>query len=245
MTIEQLWCCVLIAIGYLEDVAAITTSGFLTQMSLMNMSNDTSRAILAQAVVDDILGLQATFLRIYQMLLKAPEGAGILYRLDEEAETLKGIKCPNIPKSSDKLPVILVESCIPADNSGFETQLDCENAYDAYVRWCQPIICHTVMPKPRYLAAMQVMAAIGGMYSIFNLFAFAILRRLCCQLEKLIQVSDIRLPTMLVPSTLCAFRVPLCIAWCRRHRQGALGAAHMPPPCPNVNREGNMQCGVV
>jgi hypothetical protein len=43
------------------------------------------------------------------------------------------------------------------------------------VEWCQPVFCHEIKEKEGYLKAMQIMAAIGGMYSIVTLFCVTII----------------------------------------------------------------------
>jgi hypothetical protein len=76
-------------------------------------------------------------------------------------------------------PMELVEYCayqLPGGQS--EMHRGCPSPYEAYKQWCAPLVCQELDRKPPYIQAMQIMAAIGGIYSIMTMFIIGVLWRL-------------------------------------------------------------------
>lgn len=44
-----------------------------------------------------------------------------------------------------------------------------EFAYDAYIQWCGPSLCHQVSPKKTYIQVLQVASALGGLWGLVTL----------------------------------------------------------------------------
>ena len=179
--------CPFFFVGIIED-AAISAKSKILSSRLANLTVEDRLA-----GVDRVISLQAAFLRIFQMLLQAPEGSSVLYRWDEHARAEGSVSCPKMPEPA-QLPVKLQELCATNGSVGFELIPNCTKPYEAYLQWCQPVVCHIVSHKSGYLTAMQIMAAIGGMYSIFTLFVFAILWRICRHIEEWISLPALRIP---------------------------------------------------
>jgi hypothetical protein len=71
--------------------------------------------------------------------------------------------CPDLPSNTQTL----VELCCH-DGNGTLLSADacqqglpesCPNPYEAYAKWCDPLVCTTISPKPLYLYTMQILAA--------------------------------------------------------------------------------------
>jgi hypothetical protein len=97
-----------------------------------------------------------------------PDGT-IKYSLDGAR-----VSCNSTPPALE-----LVEYCVWQPPGGkSEMQRRCPSPYNAYKQWCAPLVCEEVGTKPPYLQAMQIMAAIGGIYSIITLFIIGVFWRL-------------------------------------------------------------------
>jgi hypothetical protein len=78
------------------------------------------------------------------------------------------------------LPLKLVEYCCKeSDANCVDMDSGCSDPYQAYTRWCNPVICYNITAKNKYMITMQAASAIGGLYGLFMLVFVSILWRIC------------------------------------------------------------------
>lgn len=82
------------------------------------------------------------------------------------------------PNSS--LPFELQEYCCN-DHAARCVDMDagCSDPYQAYTRWCDPLICYNISAKDKYMITMQAASAIGGLYGLFMLVFVSCVWRIC------------------------------------------------------------------
>jgi hypothetical protein len=86
---------------------------------------------------------------------------------------------PCNPSDISAVPFTLDEGCCPRNTTNCQTYLpNCEDPYDAYIKWCEPEVCHAFSEKGRYLQAMQIMSAFGGLWGLLGLLILCCWR--CC-----------------------------------------------------------------
>lgn len=75
--------------------------------------------------------------------------------------------------ATPQLPLALQEWCRPKTTQvdQDDNKRNCDDPYEAYIRWCAPAMCNELAPKSGYIQAMQILAAMGGLYSLIGLFA--------------------------------------------------------------------------
>ncbi|KAF6265970.1 hypothetical protein COO60DRAFT_1633364 [Scenedesmus sp. NREL 46B-D3] len=139
--------------------------------------------------------LHAAFTKALGRLLEMPDFSTTVEMVNAARNTSTPLNCSRVP-SKEELPLVLSEWCVPVPGQPAVTADDgdvernCGDPYGAYVQWCAPALCHTLEPKSRYLQAVQIMSAIGGVYSIIAMFAFAIVWRLFRSLERCINIDE-------------------------------------------------------
>lgn len=142
-------------------------------------SNDDLKAGL-QAVAK----IQASFGVVLGRLLGMPDDALTVESVDPRTNQTTSIDCTGVPQKDD-LPMVLSDWCRVRGSQVTDNTKDCPDSYQAYMDFCAPALCQTLGPKTPYLQAMQIMSAIGGLYSIISMFAFALLwRTIYCSLER-------------------------------------------------------------
>lgn len=94
------------------------------------------------------------------------------------------LTCDGLPSNRNDMPLSLEEWCVRDDSLGtFVRCGDIDDAYQAYHRWCAPVVCHKISAKSPYQRTVESLSIIGGVYGIVTLCVFAIIWRCCICLE--------------------------------------------------------------
>uniref|UniRef100_A0A383VV87 Uncharacterized protein n=1 Tax=Tetradesmus obliquus TaxID=3088 RepID=A0A383VV87_TETOB len=233
------WKAVRMADAQRAAYAALTTAQYKIWSSPENITtNDEVAMGMKHAAL-----LYAAFSTALGRLLEMPDSATTAEAVSQATNVSAPISCPNVP-SRDQLPLALGEWCVPAAGQPGRTadtrdnERDCSDPYAAYVQWCAPALCHTLGPKSHYLQAVQIMSAIGGVYSIIAMFAFAIVWRAFCALERQVDLDGLWLTNY---SRLTACWPTAADAAHRLRSLHGLGGVNAMPPLPQ--HSGGVQLG--